>query len=204
MKLHSKLSTKTVCGDLAKVAAQYEEGEEVIVMTIWGHAVNKEAGVNVMSNGDESAYVKFFGKVAAYPGPYGEGEVCRAGIAVMPAIPTALLDAQVRSYKELVDKKGQFKWDEKDARKFIAEQDVQYGFQIGITIDSSSGRGYKFFAAPLMEPENKDALDELGDTLAENSRLMLETASKRQRLPAPGAAVTKKTSKRKTKRKARA
>jgi hypothetical protein len=106
----------------------------------------------------------------------------------------------VRSYDELIDKKGQWKMDPKDARKFIAEQDVQYGFQIGITVDASTATGYRYYAAPMMQPENKDSLDELGDLLAANSALAFEPAPKRARLPAPGdAATTKKKAKRKAK-----
>ena len=116
---------------------------------------------------------------------------------MLPDIPTTLLDAQVRGYDELVDVEN---WEEKDARKFIAEQDVQYGFQIGITVDSKPITGYRYFAAPLMKPANKDSLDELGDLLEENAADLM---AKRKRLPAPDAA-SKKKAKRKTKRKSKA
>lgn len=203
MKLLNKLTTKTVCGDLRKVAAEYENGEDVIVMTVWGHAYDKKTGVNTQANGEETKFVKFIGKCAAWPGLRGEGDQCRAGTAILPDIPTALLDAMVRSYAELVDKKGQYKLDEKEARKFMAEQDVQYGFQIGITTDETAIRGYSYFAAPLMEPEHKDSLDEMGDMLALAAE---EQVSKRKRLPAPDAPGPKRKTKgkAKTKRKAKA
>jgi hypothetical protein len=197
MKLLNKLTTKTVCGDLRKVAAQYEDGEDVIVMTVYGHANDKKAGTHTMSNGEETRFVKFYGKSAAWPGLKGEGEECRAGNIVLPDIPTALLDAQVRGYEELTKVEN---WEEKEARKFIAEQDVQYGFQIGITVDAKAITGYRYFAAPLMRPENKDSLDELGDLLEDNAADLM---AKRKRLPAPDAA-SKKKAKRKTKRKAKA
>lgn len=203
MKLLSKLTTKTVCGDLQKIASQYEDGEDIIVMTIVGQAVNKEAGVNTQANGEESPFVKFFGKCAAFPGALNEGEQCRAGIAILPDIPTALLDAQVRGYKELINKKGQYKWDEKEARKFIAEQNVQYGFQIGITVSSSAIRGYSYFAAPLQEPEQKDSLDDMFD-VANQNRIAHEPAPPRKRLT-DGSVVKKKAKgKAKAKRKAKA
>ena len=199
MKLLNKITTKTVCGDLRKVAQEYEDGEDVIVMTVWGHANDKKPGVSTMANGEESRFIKFFGKCAAWPGLPNEGEQCRAGNAVLPDIPTALLDAMVRSYDELMAEG----WSEKDARKFIAEQDVQYGFQIGITVDSSAIRGYSYFAAPLMEPAQKDSLDELGDTFLEAAS---DLVSKRKRLPAPDApkAKRKTKAKAKTRRKAKA
>lgn len=211
MKLLNKLTVKTVCGDLRKVAAEYEDGEDVIVMTVWGHANDKKPGTNTQANGEESHFVKFFGKCAAWPGLQGVGEQCRAGVAILPDIPTTLLDAMVRSFAELVDKKGQYRMEEKDARKLVAEQDVQYGFQIGITTDASAIRGYSYFAAPLMEPVGKDSLDEMGDMLTEAAS---ELVSKRKRLPAPDApagngrrkkkATTKKKAKAKRKAKASA
>lgn len=205
MKLLNKLTTKTVCGDLSKIAAQYEDGEDIIVMTIVGEAINKEAGVNTQANGEESPFVKFFGKCAAFPGVLNEGEQCRAGIAILPDIPTALLDAQVRSVKELTNKKGQYKMEEKAARKIVAEQNVQYGFQIGITVSSTAIRGYSYFAAPLQEPEHKDQLDDLFDTMSQN-KIAHEPAPPRKRLTneTVGAAVDKQAAAQKKKAKAKA
>ena len=119
----------------------------------------------------------------------------------------AITDVSPRStIGELIDKKGQYKMEEKEARKYMAEQDVQYGFQIGISTDETAIRGYSYFAAPLMEPEHKDSLDEMGDLLMDNAT---EQMSKRKRLPAPDAPKgngrrAKAKTKAKTKRKSKA
>lgn len=155
MKLLNKLTVAKVLGCAVAAFAEEEKlGTERLLMTVWGRADGFKNGVTVLPDGKESEWTKFNGDFRAKASDIQDEktEEQRSAHMILPAVAGDLL------------------------RNLFSEEvtSIQFAFIIGVS-KTAKGKGYEFYAKPLVESDANDPLASL-------------TANLKKALPAPTAA----------------
>jgi len=135
MALIKKISVKTVAGNVKKMIAAQAEGKakSIPVMRVYGVATRMLTG-----EGDNGSWVAFIGQFKAVN--LLDGVEYTSGKLFLPDVASDLLEGALGAAET---------------------NSVEFGFDVIVVPDESSGTGYVYQAEPLIEPEKDDTFSRL-------------------------------------------
>jgi hypothetical protein len=135
MQFLKKISPKTVCGDVKKIAKAMQNGQTKELMTVYGFAQEME-----MVESDKGTSVRFKGDFEAVH----NNEKYRSGQMFLPGVAEAIL------YNWLQNSEG---------------AQVQFALSLSIRADEDMIVGYEYAAQPLIEDTDADPMDQIRKAL---------------------------------------
>ena len=135
--LIKKITTKTVCGDIKKLAKPLKDGEGMDLVRVFGVARDIKTGES-----DYGPWTKFLGNFQAIN--IVSGEEFKSTACMLPDTASELLEAALQNE---------------------GVNEVNFAFDISIKGDSNSTIGYQYVCSPLLEDNDSDPLAKLASSL---------------------------------------